>query len=705
MKNMRIVILILGILLLAWGLAGAEYNRGMGIVDLPDAPFVEGQILQAVDANTARIKGGTNNTMLIGKSVDGELTYQEVYMDADIGTGAEGGCPAAKPILDLHLNGISDPVIVENFPHMAQPHFFCRELDLSLDLDLGNFTFVDNVIKNPNSIALNATGGPANAAIALTAAGGMTFATVSDRILLNAAGADVPVQLEWLKIDRNRLYGDGQYGATIWSTDNARDAEDKTVSYGDFSPGLEIRADGNLNIKAGYPVGDQKCVDNFCDGTTISCSQDSQCGCADGSPTCSGQRKSEAGIVTIDGDFTAADVIIESAWSFKDSNIDVAGDASIEAASGALTLGAGASTDADQSSNKIKLQGLVELQSANATLGDTNLNNVGLLEWDSTLTLEGTNTFIKLFNLIGTVTDNSNTFLNPTVLTFQPTINLGAQNAASLYTGFSNFYSQAKLVSQKSNLLLTAGLGDFYSDIIFDSSGAGSWSASSGFSSFAAKGQIKQNFPTLDGFTCGDPAVTAGKTLTNRSCFTALAHTGGAGTITTTIGFETEGAIGTAFKVASGATVGMQIASPTYGVTISGASNTALSIDSTSTDGLVNASTTVYTPDETTISAVGNTIPADASLVEVTVSGGNVTLSSQPSIAAGVDGQVLRVLNISSNFLTIQQGALRNVYVGDCSGVCSSGICTLGQREMVEFTYLDSVDSGTWVQTGCQSND
>ena len=93
--------------------------------------------------------------------------------------------------------------------------------------------------------------------------------------------------------------------------------------------------------------------------------------------------------------------------------------------------------------------------------------------------------------------------------------------------------------------------------------------------------------------------------------------------------------------------------------------------------------------------------------MEITVSGGNVALTSQPSIAAGVDGQVLRIINVSSNTLTLTQGAARNIRTGQCTGVCQLGPpakCDLGEEESVEFTYLNSVDSGTWVQTGCMAN-
>ena len=712
---MRILILIVGVLLLVWGLAYGEYNRGMGVVGLPDEEFVPGQIMQAVDANTAKLRAGPNNTMLIAKDEDGKLTYKNVYMDADVGTGMQGGCPEERPILDLHLNG--DPEVAELFPELAQPHFFCRELDLSIDLDLGNFTFNDNQIINENGMSFSAFGGPDNATITLRAAREIGLFTESNRIVLNAAGPDVPVQFEWLRADRNRIYGDAQYGMKLWSTDNttAEVASDEIINYGTASPGLDIQADGNIAIRAGYPVGDQRCVNNFCEGTVIVCSADSECGCNDGSPECGGSRKAEAGIVTIDGDFTATDVVIEGHWAFKDNVITGAGDSVIVAT--AVDSDPALSLSADQDLSLTSNNGSVRTQSTLA-IGDATGFDFGqnaMIQFGPTRSA-----IVQSFGIPPTVFNSQGEFdirtsllfgLGPTFFNFNSPIsaNFAAPGGVALYIGHKAYASSPTLKTPQSKWQTTGTFGAFDENTVF----LGDFDATSDHTSFRAQGTANiGHIDEMRGYSCANATTgaytcqsgfcrTSGffgvttdvacssnadcdATIDDRICFTVAAQTNA----TNTTGYRTEGTIDTAFSVATGAGVGLDIAA---GVTT----------------GVRNASRTVYTPDEETIDAASDTIPSSSSLVEITVSGGNVALTSQPSIAAGVDGQVLRIINVSSNTLTLTQGAARNIRTGQCTGVCQLGPpakCDLGEEESVEFTYLNSVDSGTWVQTGCMAN-
>lgn len=74
---MRLTTALAFLLSLLAGTARADYNRGVGVVGLPDPAFTVGQIFKAVDADNAEFRGGTNNTVLIGTG----LSYTEASLE------------------------------------------------------------------------------------------------------------------------------------------------------------------------------------------------------------------------------------------------------------------------------------------------------------------------------------------------------------------------------------------------------------------------------------------------------------------------------------------------------------------------------------------------------------------------------------------------------------------------------------------------
>lgn len=100
-----------------------------------------------------------------------------------------------------------------------------------------------------------------------------------------------------------------------------------------------------------------------------------------------------------------------------------------------------------------------------------------------------------------------------------------------------------------------------------------------------------------------------------------------------------------------------------------------------------------------TVSAAANVVGSANDIQEVTVTGGNVTLTSTPSITAGAAGQKLTVLNVgASNNLVIQDNgtlAGSKVFLGAVGTTV-----TVAPKGSATFVYSSTVNGGPgWVLT------
>jgi hypothetical protein len=94
------------------------------------------------------------------------------------------------------------------------------------------------------------------------------------------------------------------------------------------------------------------------------------------------------------------------------------------------------------------------------------------------------------------------------------------------------------------------------------------------------------------------------------------------------------------------------------------------------------------------ITAVGDSILANASTVKITADGA-YTLTSTPTIAAGTNGQILIIENIGANAVTLQN---QTALVGSLLRNASAGAVVLGARDSVTYQY--SSDDSSWKQIG-----
>lgn len=111
--------------------------------------------------------------------------------------------------------------------------------------------------------------------------------------------------------------------------------------------------------------------------------------------------------------------------------------------------------------------------------------------------------------------------------------------------------------------------------------------------------------------------------------------------------------------------------------------------------GIRNADRTVWTPvANTAITAVSGTIRRDATLVTLTANN-SYTLTSAPTIADGVDGQELIVLNVdTTDTITIQdQGTLANSNLR-----LGATTRALQPRDSIRLIYSSTI--GDWVEVG-----
>lgn len=111
--------------------------------------------------------------------------------------------------------------------------------------------------------------------------------------------------------------------------------------------------------------------------------------------------------------------------------------------------------------------------------------------------------------------------------------------------------------------------------------------------------------------------------------------------------------------------------------------------------GIRNASPYVATPSTAqNITAVGNTILANAEVVQLTANN-SYTLTSAPTIANGVDGQLLTIVNVdSTDVITLQdQGTLASSNLR-----LSATTIALGPLDSIQLMYSSTV--GDWIQIG-----
>ncbi len=99
------------------------------------------------------------------------------------------------------------------------------------------------------------------------------------------------------------------------------------------------------------------------------------------------------------------------------------------------------------------------------------------------------------------------------------------------------------------------------------------------------------------------------------------------------------------------------------------------------------------------ITAVGETISADASLVMLTADN-SYTLTSTPTIAAGADGQVLTIMNVdSADAITIQD---ESGLAGSNLRLAGAASLALGPRDVVTLIY--SVTLADWIEKSRSNN-
>jgi hypothetical protein len=108
--------------------------------------------------------------------------------------------------------------------------------------------------------------------------------------------------------------------------------------------------------------------------------------------------------------------------------------------------------------------------------------------------------------------------------------------------------------------------------------------------------------------------------------------------------------------------------------------------------GVRNASTTVYTPPAAqSITAAATAIAPTSTVFEIT-SDGNYTLTATPTIANGQDGQVVTIINVGANTVTLQdQGTLANSNLR-----LGAATRALAPRDNIELLYDSAV--GDWVE-------
>lgn len=173
---------------------------------------------------------------------------------------------------------------------------------------------------------------------------------------------------------------------------------------------------------------------------------------------------------------------------------------------------------------------------------------------------------------------------------------------------------------------------------------------------------------------------------------------GGAMTLTSDTGFEASGTISAATgstttittrrgflvnDITKSASGGTETVTTNIGVDIAALSNGATNI------GIRNADATVYTPGSAqTLNAVGSSITPSATYIQVTASGATGTLTSNPQIADGVDGQII--------YIVYTNGATGSFTFADGNGLKLAGTMLMDQDNSITLMYSSAI--GDWIE-------
>jgi hypothetical protein len=241
-------------------------------------------------------------------------------------------------------------------------------------------------------------------------------------------------------------------------------------------------------------------------------------------------------------------------------------------------------------------------------------------------------------------------------VSFAPTVTLGAAAGAASHRIFENIAT----IKNDTSTRTLAGCASFYSKpTITADTGTLTVTAAYGFQSDVTMGVVNGGTLAIPAFAGLSSTATVGTGVT----VTTLAH--------------------------------VQVTAPTvsgtvttqYGVVIPALAEATVNI------GLENASTTVFTPSQQAITAVGDTIRIDRTTVRLNnTSGSSKTLTSAPTMADGQSGQIIILTNTSANDIVLQdQGTLASSNLR----LVSTSI-TLGTRDSVMLRYDSNV--GDWIQ-------
>lgn len=109
------------------------------------------------------------------------------------------------------------------------------------------------------------------------------------------------------------------------------------------------------------------------------------------------------------------------------------------------------------------------------------------------------------------------------------------------------------------------------------------------------------------------------------------------------------------------------------------------------------AATGIFTPSAAqTIDAASDTISANATVVQVTnTTGANITLTSTPTIADGTDGQLLMIVSVGTNPVTLSDGAANNLNLGNATRQLGTGDT---------ITLLWNANQSNWLELAFTNN-
>lgn len=321
------------------------------------------------------------------------------------------------------------------------------------------------------------------------------------------------------------------------------------------------------------------------------------------------------------------------------------------------------------SANNLTLQ-----STSNATKGFINLDD--RQEWmpsNVTVTGAGTASTFLYVTVDHTLSMNGSTVVfdgqSLSALAFRPTVVWGANsNPISAGSLFSNGTTHRNTNGVARSM---TGFWAYYDGGVYQADGSTFTLLGVNFSFNSSPFITTTGSGTLDGSTASVIAFNSGLTVNKAS--------GTAATLGTRKGFNFTDTTGGADPGTLTTQIGIDIAALSF---------------ATTNIGIRNASTYVATPSSAqTISAVGNTILANAEVVQVSnTTGGALTLTSTPTIANGQDGQKVTIVSTGTQTVTLQdQGTLAN------SNLRLTAVSIgLGPRDSVTLMYSSSI--GDWIQ-------